>query len=113
FAIYVDRAAAHTAGDVGALGFAAHLADDHVLLGTPGVAPEANDLDGNSLGLGSAEYGPGGGLHARLHLGRFQDLARTGFWRRFPRGKRYRSRREGQENRGDSVGHFRLGCSVT
>jgi len=38
-AIDVHRAAAHSARDIGPLRLAAHLADDHVLLGPPGVFP--------------------------------------------------------------------------
>ena len=39
-AIDINRAAAHAAGDVGALGFAAHFADDDVLAGSPHVLPK-------------------------------------------------------------------------
>ncbi len=50
-AVDIDRAAAHAAGDVGALGFAGQLRDDDVLVRAPHVLPNADDFDRNRLRL--------------------------------------------------------------
>src|ERR1035441_4206176 len=74
FAVDVDRAAAHALGDIRARRLAAHLAQDDVLLGTPHIPGNPDDLHRYRLWLRALEYGPGGALHALLDFGEGHDL---------------------------------------
>src|SRR5262249_34991904 len=78
-AVDIHRTAAHSAGHVRALRLAAHLPDNDVLLRTPGVFPQSDDLDRDRFRLAAGEYGPGGGVHAGLQVDGLHDLDWAGF----------------------------------
>jgi len=72
-AIDIDRAAAHAAGDVGALRLATQFRQDNVLLRPPGTFPESQDFHWNRLRFRTLKYSPCHALHAGTQVRGFED----------------------------------------
>ena len=89
----VDRAAAHAARDVRARRFAAQFGQDDVLLRSPSVFPQPDDLDGHGLWPCSLKHGPSRPGQAGANVGCVKNLNRPGlgrFERSFRGGRGHR-----------------------